>query len=212
MRGCSEAARRTSALLAGGSGSRAWGSKHCRGWEGSWSNRSSQRSRTKCHPPVNQTLPIPKMTFWLSKHMEDMCWSYTGSCSLSWCDRKRDLFVINSDALLVHLICNAIKMAISICIWACAIVLNRLNSHVNQWNGRRALAAPVTCRVSHLEQSVQRGANGRTALLCLIDNEPLTSIILFQSGPATIQGVCMKWRFLPLRLSLNHRKALVNWN
>lgn len=41
-------------------------------------------------------------------------------------------FVINSDALLVHLICNAIKMAISICIWACAIVLNRLNSHVNQ--------------------------------------------------------------------------------
>ncbi len=75
-----------------GVGSRAWGSKHCRGWEGSWSNRSSQRSRTKCHPPVNQTLPIPKMTFWLSKHMEDMCWSYTGSCSLSWCDRKRDLF------------------------------------------------------------------------------------------------------------------------
>lgn len=41
-------------------------------------------------------------------------------------------FVMNSDALLVHLICNAIKMSFSICIWACAIVLNTLNSHVNQ--------------------------------------------------------------------------------
>lgn len=24
---------------------------------------------------IKQTLPIPKVTFWLSKHMEDMCWS-----------------------------------------------------------------------------------------------------------------------------------------
>lgn len=115
------------------------------------------------------------------------------------------------DALLVHLICNETKMPFWLCIWAYAVVLNPLNSHVIQWNCRHAHPAPVTSCVSHLEQSLQRGANGWTALLCWIDNEPLTSIIPFQSSLVTIQGqgVCRKWRYLPLRLSLNHCTALV---
>lgn len=113
---------------------------------------------------------------------------------------------INRDAALVHLICNAIKMPFWICSWAYAIVSNPLNSHVTQGNCRHAHVAPVTSCVSHLEQLLQRGANGRTALLCTIDNEPLTSIIQFQSSPVTIQGVCRKLRYLPLRLCLNHCK------
>lgn len=183
-----------------GVGSRAWGSKHCRGWEGSWSNRSSQRSRTKCQPLVNQPLPIPRVTFWLANARKIYAgqigsrlpsWPNVWLFYYTWCTACR-------------LICN--EMPFWICIWAYVIVLNPLNSHVIQWNCRHAHAAPVTSCVSHLEQSLQRGANGWTALLCLTDNEPLTSIILFQSSRATIQGqgVCRKWRYLPLRLSLNH--------
>lgn len=183
-----------------GVGSRAWGSKHCRGWEGSWSNRSSQRSRTEVSAASQSSTSYSKSDL-LAKRTQGRY------VPVIWCEQKRDCFVISGDALLVHLIRNAVKMAFWICIWACAIVLTPLNSHVIQWNCRRAHSAPVTSCVSHLEQSVQRGANGRTALLCLIDNEPLTSIILFQSGPATIQSDCRKWRFLPLKLSLNHHTS-----
>lgn len=80
-----------------GVGSRAWGSKHCRGWEGSWSNRSSQRSRTKCQPLVNQALPIPRVTFWLV-NTRKICWSnWKPFAQLT----KRVTFFIVLDALLV---------------------------------------------------------------------------------------------------------------
>lgn len=81
-----------------GVGSRAWGSKHCRGWEGSWSNRSSQRSRTKCQPLVNQALPIPRVTFWLA-NTRKLYAGQTGSRLPSWPNVW--LFIIIPNALLV---------------------------------------------------------------------------------------------------------------